>query len=410
MRSNRWHIWATVPGAAAAQVTKWFPPLAGRPLALTERMSTAEVVRYLSSEAYSVGVAHGMPVEEALGLCPALTTMPVPLGAAQALVKGMADSLDLSGTMCRPDEFSLSFRGPGSPESILSRLDEWFSVRLKMRCQAAAAATPEAARIAAAALDLVPPVVSPGSEADTLSPIPLHRLPWLSRDGVLGLAREWAVFSLGDLAHMPGGLVWKLLGREGVAVHRLVGGRAKPNTAAITVCVTLSEPANHTATVRGALLRGIDVAWGRLAAMGGATRKLEICLKRRGGRSVTAASYFDPELEDPISLGHAAALLLQRLLTRRAMAAVEVHLFPGAPAGTQLPLFPDLGTFRLSRLGHAISSLDARFGAGVVTRASSLGCERALSPHQLLVPAISHPPSSLREYSSKSMDLLEYSY
>jgi hypothetical protein len=354
----------------AAAVARRVPALAARPVLLVSSGQRSIVV-HADPSAVTAGVTTGMSVDGALARCAGAQAVPCPPNARDALSDMLRESFDAEVWVGGHDEAALALRhgDPRGPD--LSPVEAWFGRTLAVDAYAAAAVDRLAARVAAHCRGIVPVLVAPGEE-HSLSAAPLGCLPWLPRRGVETLAHQWAVFTIGDLRELPGAFALKVLGREGLDLHTMARGSRPGGGPDAQARVTLAPPANDKGAVRRAVLCAVDEAWHRLSDQGVGTRRLELRVWRAGAAPARGSATFDPDAEDPVTLGGEACRLLGNAWSRRAAAAVDIRLWAGAKAGVQLPLFPDLRPARLGRLGDALAVLRHRFGPSSVRRASAI--------------------------------------
>lgn len=369
--SITWTVHARAPGAVAAAVKRRVPTLARVPVVLTGGQGGGAFVRAACPLALAAGAGAGMSLDDARARCPSVRAVPCPALPHDSLRTLLREAFETEVRVTAGDEISLTAEGRADPRAFASRLVAWFRENLGVTARAAAAAHPLVARVAAHCPDEVPGVIGPGDER-AVRCAPLVRLPWLGRHAVETLARGWAVFTAGDLADLPGAFALKLLGREGLDLHTAVRGSRHVAPPDGQARVALSPATNDGTRLRCGALRAIDGAWRCLAARGLGARRMELRIWRCGDTPLVRSVTFDPDAEDPLTLGREACHLLGALWARRAVQAVEVRLWGGAPSGSQLDLFPQLRASRLARLGSALSALHGRFGPASVCRASTL--------------------------------------
>ncbi|MBN1426549.1 hypothetical protein JXA88_18530 [Candidatus Fermentibacteria bacterium] len=368
---SRWRIHGVAPGAVAAAVACRVPSLAGKPVVLVKGCDD-QTVEYASPSALSAGVVRGMRVAQAMARCPEGQAISSPRATREALRVMLVDAFEDDTTFVGHDEVGLAV-WESAPAAQVNRIEAWFETTLGVEAHAAAARGGLAARVAAFSGETVPPVIMPGCESADLGPAPLTGLPWLPWRGVETLAHGWAVFTVGDLAELPGALSLKLLGREGLDLHALARGHRVETQADAQARVALSPPSNDAAGSRRAVLAAADRAWHTLSCRGLGVRRVEIRVWQAGRAPSRRTAIFDPEAEDPMTVGAEACRLVSDLWSRAAVSSVDVRLWGGAPAGMQLPLFPQRKAFRVARLGATLALLGQRYGQACVRRGSTIG-------------------------------------
>jgi|GEM_PF-4276652 len=366
-----WNTWITAYGMTVAEVRKRYPPARTDIVALTTYIDGRDVLTYVSSVADGLGISSGMNMDQARRIEKNLVSIPVPADTERAMNRRLFEALGITCSMPHPDEILIRTRRASRDPDMVQTVVDWITGTYGISCKAATASTPVAARIGAMA-EIKPARVEPGTEKDRLGDIPLSRLKWIDHRNCEMLAREWAIFTVGDLEYLPKQLVTRILGNDGYAMVDLMNSM-KPWTGFGTCKrIDLPDPSNNRSVIRRFLLRAVDVAWARLSSLGLAVRDIHISAIRGNGRRLSTGRRFMPELEDPLSIGHAALLLLPRLLSRKAIVAVEVYLKAGPDMNSQLSLFPGFGVFRLAGLGHALQEIDIRYGSAAISRASTM--------------------------------------
>ena len=368
MNRIAWNVWITAYGVTVAEVKRRYPPVRSDIVALTTRIDEHEVIRYVSADAWQLGILPGMVENRARRIDKRLISIRVPVAAGRAVNQQFSAAIGIPCSMPYPDEILIRSReGPG----VMQTAREWIIKTYGISCYAAAAISPIAARIGAM-IETDPPCIPPGMERDRLHNIPLSRLRWINRRNLETLSREWAVFTIGDLNYLPKRLVSRILGDDGNDLVDLIRSGKSAENHGSSKRIDLPDPSNNRSVICRFLLRAVDEAWSRLSSMGLAVRHIQLSTFRGNGRRSSAGRGFMPELEDPVSIGRAALSLLPRLLGRKAIIAVEVDLGAGPAMNSQLSLFPDFGVFRLAGLGRALAEIDGRFGSAAISRASTL--------------------------------------
>ena len=366
-----WNIWITVYGITVAEVKERYPPVRTDIIALTTRMHGRDILQYVSTAASRLGIHPGMNMDQARKIEKNLVSIPVPADAERTINRRLNEALGITCTMPYPDEILIRTRGASSDPNILQTVVDWITDTYGIPCKTAVATTPVAARIGAMA-EIDPACIKPGTEKDRLGGIPLSRLTWTDHRNRELLAREWAIFTIGDLEYLPKRLVARILGNDGNTIVDLINFSKSWTNPGTSTRFDLPDPSNNRSVIRRFLLRAVDAAWARLSSLGLAVRDIHISIIGGNGRRSSTGRRFIPELEDPLSIGHAALLLLPRLLGRKAITAVEVDLKAGPVLNTQLSLFPEFGVFRRAGLGRALTEIDLRYGSTAISRASTM--------------------------------------
>lgn len=366
-----WYIALRAPGATAAAVRLRFPPLAKTPLIL----ATTEGYRRVacaSRDALEHGVQSGMPVTQARRLCGRVIVLEYSPTVVSAPARLLAKTLACDVQAAGHDQFALLAGQVRGVDLFVQHVTACCSNALNVASSLKAASSLLWARVGLEYGDRCPDIIPPGREAEFLSDIPLSSLKWLPAPGIAAFARQWSVFTLGDLAAVPVPLIKRLLGREAVELTRLERHSKSAGLQPFEARVTLAPATNSNHAIRRAMLGGIDRVWTRLRRTTEAAAKIEVTLHGSDGRVVRRRAVLHPEPEDPVNLGHAAVDLLRHVIMRHAVGAVVVRVWPGCSGGRQLSLFPLFSSVKSERLGYALTELAARFGANTVTRAATL--------------------------------------
>jgi len=217
-----------VPDLPLQALLRAEPTLAGVPLAVAEGEGARARVQGVSVQARTHGVRPGLPLGDALALCPQLVVRWVPpelVEAARGAVLDAAASVSPKVEELRPGVALVDARGleklHGDERSVASALVA-SAARLGLDGRAAVAPGKTIAAIAAmrgSGLE----VIARGRERAFLAPLPL---PVLGASAKIAetLAR-WGVGTAGELAALPGDGIGARLGEEGVRLHALACGR-----------------------------------------------------------------------------------------------------------------------------------------------------------------------------------------
>ena len=209
------------------------PELAGRPLVVGGLPHQRLPVLGCSPEAAAFGIAPGMPIRRAQGLCPEAVFLPADdelYGRTRALLLRTLGRFS-PRVEALPPAPSLTAYLDASGLDMLFGPDQELGARIAAALEEEAGLRPRVAVAGgkfvarAAALQASPGsavVVPPGGEAVFLAPLPVGLIP-CSRE----MSRRLALFglhTLGQLAALPPGALAEQFGSEGVAAARLARG------------------------------------------------------------------------------------------------------------------------------------------------------------------------------------------
>jgi nucleotidyltransferase/DNA polymerase involved in DNA repair len=345
------------------------------------------VVAACSYEARAAGVRSALPISQAWRLCPDAVFLR-PRFARYAQVSEAVFSV-----LCRYtdrleplsiDEAFLDVTGSdrlfGGGAAVGRRIKE--SVREELGLVASVGVAPNKF-VAKVASDLEKPdgfvVVQPEEVAAFLAPLPLGRL-WGVGPKTADRLMRVGLRTIGDVARLRPRDLSGLLGEGAEHLVRLARGEddrpVEPGAAAKSLGAetTFEEDVDDPEVVRRALLALADRVAGRLRR-----RRLRaggVTLKLRDARFVTCTR--SALLPRPTDLGddlYREALALLARVPRsggpvRLVGVTATRLEAQGEGTVQLGLFEAPGDGRRRELFRAVDALEARFGAGVVTRAA----------------------------------------
>jgi DNA polymerase IV len=212
--SERWVIHADLDAFFAAAEVLRRPELAGRPVIVGGSPQGRGVVSSATYEARAAGVRSAMPMAQAIRLCPDAVIVRPSFGWYQELsarFRTILESFSPLVEVVSIDEAyldaSASERLFGGPVDLAVALKRRVRDELGLAVSLGVAGNKLVAKIAS---DLDKPdglrVVPLGSEAVTLAPLPVARLPGIGPKASQRL-RAQGISTLGDLAHAPDALL-----------------------------------------------------------------------------------------------------------------------------------------------------------------------------------------------------------
>ncbi len=364
------------------------PSLRGKPVLVGGPMRRG-VVCAASYEARKFGPRSAMPMAEALRLCPQAIVVPARHGrysdvSAQVfaifhrftpLVEGLSvDEAFLDVTASR----SLF----GSGEAIARRIKDQIRGELDLTASAGVAPIKFAAKVAS---DLRKPdglVVVPDDVAGFLAPLPIERM-WGVGPKAAARLHEAGFARIGDLAAVSRSHLERVLGDSLAAhVHDLSLGQdarqVVPGRAAVSVGAeeTFDFDIGDTDRLGHKLLDLSSRVARRLFDAGYAGRVVCVKVKFPDFTLKTRRMTLAEAVSDVDSIYEAAKGQLDRFLLggrRIRLLGVAVADLTAGGAGQTLSLFPDEKLDRRRRLQEVVASLEDRFGAAGVTRATLVG-------------------------------------
>ena len=363
------------------------PSLRGKPV-LVGGPAARGVVCAASYEARKFGARSAMPMSEALRRCPQAIVIPARHGrygdvSAQVfaifhrftpLVEGLSvDEAFLDVTASR------SLFGGG--EIIARRIKDMIRSELDLTASAGVAKVKFAAKIAS---DLKKPdglVVVPDDVATFLAPLPIERM-WGVGPKAAAKLHEHGFSSIGDLAGASRSRLVTVLG-EGLAAHvhdlargedhrEVVPGRAAESVGAEE---TFDHDIGDPDRLQRKLLDLSSRVARRLFDAGYAGRVVCVKVKFPDFTLKTRRVTLPEAVSDVDSIYEAAQGQLDRFLLggrRIRLLGVAVADLTAGGAGQTLALFRDEKMDRRRRLQEVVASLEDRFGAAGITRASLL--------------------------------------
>ncbi|GAB4580174.1 MAG: DNA polymerase IV [Anaerolineales bacterium] len=247
------------------------PALRGKPFAVGGKPSERGVVSSCSYPARAMGVRSAMPMSRALRLCPGLIIVPPHFEryrAASEQVMARLRALTPLVEQISIDEAFLDVTTlADAPATLAQRLQETIRVELNLPCSLGIATNKLVAKIASdhgksLARGGGPPnaitVVSPGTEAEFLAPLPVDRL-WGVGPKTAARLGEMGITTIGDLARVPAVELARRFGKNGEEMSRHARGvDERPivtahETKSISQEITFSRDVNDPARLRAVI-------------------------------------------------------------------------------------------------------------------------------------------------------------
>jgi DNA polymerase-4 len=360
------------------------PELRGKPVIVGGGgPSDRGVVSAASYEARRFGVRSAMPLREAGRLCPEGVFLPVDGRKYLAVSREVMAILRRYTPLVEPisiDEAFLDVTGSralfGDGEAIARAIKGAVREEIRLTISVGVASTKLVAKIAS---DLRKPdglvVVSPGTEAAFLAPLPISRL-WGVGESTAVALRDYSVSTIGDLAALPPELLTHRFGKFGGSLVARARGVDPDPVSHLDAAKSIGH--EHTFDVdtsdrdviERTLLAMADGVAGRLRASGVKAGTIAVKIRDSSFRTITRQrSLTEPtDMAEPI--WHTALELARpevRGIRVRLLGVTASNL--GAPA--QLSLFAPADARRHQAI-EAADELRRRFGERTVTRARLL--------------------------------------
>jgi nucleotidyltransferase/DNA polymerase involved in DNA repair len=223
-------IYATVPGFYAEVERSRDPSLRGRPVIVGGDPRKRGLVQSASEDATAAGVAVGMPVLEALALCPHARVRKTDMRCYREATAQLRSCFRLATEKVEPAGLDAAYLdvagGDDAPEAIASRLREAVAGELGLPLRLGIAPVRFLAKLAAEQSgDAGLLSVRPGEVRRFLDPLPVERLPGVgprTRETLLALGAA----CVADLLKLGQGRLEEALGNHGRAIFALAPGAA----------------------------------------------------------------------------------------------------------------------------------------------------------------------------------------
>jgi DNA polymerase IV len=373
------------------------PSLHSKPFAVGGRPESRGVVASASYAARQFGVRSAMPMAQAVRLCPNLLVVPPTFAAYRAASQQVMMRLHTLTPLVEQisiDEAFLDVSALGEPGDVLAaRLQATIRGELALSCSLGVAANKLVAKIAtdvgkslvrSGKMPQAICVVPPGDEAAFLAPLPSTALWGVGPKTAEKLA-ELGMHTIGDIAAWPAADLARRFGQHGEDLARRARGiderpivTERP-TKSVSQETTFARDVTDRATLERTLREQATEIAQKLHRddLMGVTVKLKIRWPdfTTPTRQLTLAQPTD----DPETIAEAALRLFGQIWTgEQAVRLIGVGISGLGSPPRQLSLWevPPTPTpeqvARQQRVETALAAIQARFGAGVVWRASEL--------------------------------------
>lgn len=354
------------------------PKLRDRPIAVAPTHSDRTIVLSVSCEARNEGVFKGMPLSEAMKVCPKLTVLPpdpdLTENAFQNVIKMVACYTPL-WEPGRPGNIHLDLTGTerlwGKAKDTGYRLRREVQARLYLSGTVGVASNKMVSRIASRlrpseeVLD-----VGEGEEASFISPLPVDVIPGISRFRKKVLLEELNITHVRQLALLDISSLKVIFGMQALVIHqRALGIDPTP------VCPPLEKPLvseeiilpqdeNDDRTLLGFLYRLVEKSCHRLRSKARFPQKAGLFIRysdhRESKRRLTLpyASFWDFDLYPPLEK------LFLKVCNRRTRVRFMRIWFEGFAPPPQRSLFDDLSpdTKKKILVIKALDRIKKRYG------------------------------------------------
>jgi DNA polymerase-4 len=364
------------------------PQLRGKPVIVGAAPGGRGVVAAASYEARPFGVRSAMPISRAVRLCPAAVCLPVDHDKYGRISAQVMRILAHFSPLVEPTSIDEAFldvtaseRLFGDGRAIALKIKEWVRDELRLTASVGVASNKFVAKVAS---DLDKPdglvVVSAGREAAFLAPLPVARLWGVGRT-TERLLEEIGIRTIGQLAAMPDGILWRRLGAAGPSLRELALGRdecrVEPWEAPKSKGAEETFAADHgdVALLEATLRRQAERVARELREDGYLGRCVVLKIRFSDFTTVTRRHTTEPTQEG-LRIYREARRLLGQVPLDRTVRLIGLSVSGLSVRGAvQLPLLePNAG--RRERLARVLDRLNDRFGAGAITSASLLDTPR----------------------------------
>lgn len=374
------------------------PTLRGRPFAVGGRPEHRGVVASASYAARQFGVRSALPMAQAVRLCPNLVVVPPTFAAYRAASQQVMARLHALTPLVEQlsiDEAFLDVTDLAEPGDVLAfQLQATIRDDLALACSLGVAANKLVAKVAtdvgkslvrSGKMPQAICVVPPGDEATFLAPLPATALWGVGPKTAEKLA-ELSIHTIGDIAAWPAADLARRFGQHGDDLARRARGVDDRPIVTERAAKSISQETTFARDVtdRALLERTLREQAAEIAQklrrndLLGTTVKLK--LRWPDFTTPTRQLTLRQPTDEPAEIAEAALRLFQQLWTgEQAVRLIGVGVSGlGAPP-RQLSLWdaPIVPTpeqvARQQRVAAALAAVQARFGMGVVRRASELG-------------------------------------
>jgi len=347
-------FYARVPGFYAEVERSREPALRCRPVLVGGDPRKRGRVQAATPEAVRAGVRPGMPMLEALALCPGAAIRRTDLRAYREVARRLRVRLAEEMGRVEPEGLDAAFldrpRVPGSSEEVARRLQDAVRDELGLPLAVGVAAVRFVARLACEEAGWEGALRVPaGRERAFLAPLPVHRLPGVGPQTAERLAVLGAR-TLGQLATLDPGPLQELLGNHGLSLWRMARGEGdgrvrdafRPRS--LSQETTLAEPTIDLTALESALSQLTVGLEERLRLQGHAARRVTLKVRYADAGTATRTVTRDRPVAAAPELQQVARTLLAR--TQAGVRPVRLvglslsHLVPREPSEErQLELF-----------------------------------------------------------------------
>ena len=374
-----------IPHFAIAVELLGRPDLHGQPLIISGAPKQHKAVLDCSPEAEARGVRPGMPLRQALALCPKAAFLEPDPARYQDTLESILRALEGVSPMVEPADLGRAYVGVEGLDGLHRdemAIGEALVQAVRLAHEENRPADPllpsvglgEGKFVAwAAAVTSAPGevcVIPAGREAAFLSPLDVSLLP-CSPDTLRRL-ELFGLRTIGDLAALPLGAVQAQFGPEGRRLWELAHGldrdplRPRRQEKSVSERLTFSEPAVSTEALLVAGRQLLGRLFSQPALRHRAVRQMRLCAALGDGRSWERTVTFREATADRDQILYVLRCTLEATLPSRPVEELSVELSGlTEETGKQEGLFAAKG-HRRAQLEEALRQLKARFGQSPV--------------------------------------------
>ncbi len=390
-----------IPHFAAAVECRAQPDLAGVPLIISTAPNRVFAV---CAQAARCGVSPGMPVRQALALCPTARSVPAHPTAYQQVLNDLLTLLTPFSQRIEPEQpgqlaaliyLDLSHLSRVEQRVVARQIGQTVKRHMGLSPALGLAGTKFCAQIAA--FEVTPNkilVISPGREAAFLAPRSINHLPLdpelARRFHLLGLS------TLGHLARLPAGAVLAQFGPSGYWFHQLARGHDErpvllyPPPPVEQITCQFDGPVedwNLLAVFSRTMAEELAT---RLQRSGRAGRLLQLTLHLENGMAWEGQRRLSQPTSRPERLAHALTTLIHRSRVTSGVTALTVglaELSPIRPQQLDLFAYPNQAA-QEQRLHDLLPHLVARYGSGYFYQAAVTHRQAGLPERRFLLQEV----------------------
>lgn len=346
-------LYAEVPGFYAAIERRRLAQPEERPIVVGGDPRKRGRVQSASPDATERGVATGMPMLEALELCPEARRVPTDMAHYRSVSSALRASLRREVEAIEPEGLGgafLDLRPSSEPTRVLAeRVFARVETETGLRLAIGGGPTKGVARLAAESIAAGEiRIVAPDEVNDFLDPLPVGRLPGVGPRTAATLA-ELGAETIGALRGLPVEAVESALGNHGLEILSRAGGedrdgvKSSKHPASLSRETALEQPVAPGPELDRALVELARALEANLARHDLRAGRIALRLRLEDGRDRTRSATVESGLQAAAEIGVEARVLLERFqlgdVRMRGLRLTLAGLSPSGARDRQLDLF-----------------------------------------------------------------------